>query len=310
MEQLYLIREGLREFYSRFEGYIRSVLKFILCLIVLISINSKIGYMSRLDNFALILIIALLCSFLPANLIVFFAAIFVALNSYALSIECAVVVAAIFFLMFLLYYRYSPKDTLAVLITPICFFLKMPYLMPLIFGVIGTPLSAVSVSCGVISYYLIEYVNSSYETISGMADANTVEKFKYIVDGLMHNKEMMVMVIAFSVTVIAVNLIKRLPIDHSWTIALAFGAVLDIFVVIIAGSGAGIKINTGALIAGSLLSVLIAFIIKFFVFAVDYTKTERVQFEDDEYYYYVKAVPKITKKTLGKEDHRKDRWNS
>jgi disulfide oxidoreductase YuzD len=25
---------------------------------------------------------------------------------------------------------------------------------------------------------------------------------------------------------------------------------------------------------------------------VDYTRTERVQFEDDEYYYYVKAVPK------------------
>ena len=25
---------------------------------------------------------------------------------------------------------------------------------------------------------------------------------------------------------------------------------------------------------------------------LDYTRTERVQFEDDEYYYYVKAVPK------------------
>ena len=34
--------------------------------------------------------------------------------------------------------------------------------------------------------------------------------------------------------------------------------------------------------------------IKFFVFNVDYTRTERVQFEDDEYYYYVKAVPKNT----------------
>jgi hypothetical protein len=27
---------------------------------------------------------------------------------------------------------------------------------------------------------------------------------------------------------------------------------------------------------------------------VDYSRTERVQFEDDEYYYYVKAVPKNT----------------
>ena len=30
------------------------------------------------------------------------------------------------------------------------------------------------------------------------------------------------------------------------------------------------------------------------VFGVDYTRTEYVQFEDDDYYYYVKAVPKMT----------------
>jgi len=34
--------------------------------------------------------------------------------------------------------------------------------------------------------------------------------------------------------------------------------------------------------------------LQFFVFNVDYSRTELVQFEDDEYYYYVKAVPKIT----------------
>ena len=30
----------------------------------------------------------------------------------------------------------------------------------------------------------------------------------------------------------------------------------------------------------------------FFFFSVDYTCTEYVQFEDDDYYYYVKAVPR------------------
>ena len=29
------------------------------------------------------------------------------------------------------------------------------------------------------------------------------------------------------------------------------------------------------------------------IFSVDYTRTEYTQFEDDDYYYYVKAVPKI-----------------
>ena len=44
---------------------------------------------------------------------------------------------------------------------------------------------------------------------------------------------------------------------------------------------------------GSVLAILIAKVIEFFRFCVDYSRTERVQFEDDEYYYYVKAVPKM-----------------
>ena len=30
------------------------------------------------------------------------------------------------------------------------------------------------------------------------------------------------------------------------------------------------------------------------MFAVDYSRTEHLQFEDDEYYYYIKAVPKVS----------------
>ena len=33
-------------------------------------------------------------------------------------------------------------------------------------------------------------------------------------------------------------------------------------------------------------------VLHFFLFSVDYSRTEKLQFEDDEYYYYVKAVPK------------------
>ena len=37
---------------------------------------------------------------------------------------------------------------------------------------------------------------------------------------------------------------------------------------------------------------MIGIILEFFVFGGDYTRTERLEYEDDEYYYYVKAVPK------------------
>ena len=55
-----------------------------------------------------------------------------------------------------------------------------------------------------------------------------------------------------------------------------------------------LKISILGLIVGSIFAVLIAKVVEFFGFNVDYSRTEKVQFEDDEYYYYVKAVPKVT----------------
>ena len=43
----------------------------------------------------------------------------------------------------------------------------------------------------------------------------------------------------------------------------------------------------------AVLSTGIVYLLNIFILAVDYSRTEYTQFEDDEYYYYVKAVPKI-----------------
>ena len=48
---------------------------------------------------------------------------------------------------------------------------------------------------------------------------------------------------------------------------------------------------------GSIGGVFVAFVVQFFRFNLDYSRTEKVQFEDDEYYYYVKAVPKMAVST-------------
>ena len=50
--------------------------------------------------------------------------------------------------------------------------------------------------------------------------------------------------------------------------------------------------KTVGLLVGSIISLLIGFLIQFLFMNLDYARTERVQFEDDDYYYYVKAVPK------------------
>ena len=47
------------------------------------------------------------------------------------------------------------------------------------------------------------------------------------------------------------------------------------------------------MVVSIVVCVLIAYMIQFFRLTLDYHGTRKLQFEDDEYYYYVKAVPKI-----------------
>jgi hypothetical protein len=294
MTNLLVFREQLKSFYGKYEIYITPLLKFAAALIVILMINSNIGYMSELKNIAIVLILALMCSFLPANFIVFVAALVTLGHLYKFSIECAAVALAVFLILFILYFRFSPKDTAAVLLTPICFVLKIPYVMPIAAGLLGTPVSSVSVAGGVIVYYCLNYMTSSEAVLNTFEDDGSLEKFRYVVDGLLSNKAMFITIVAFVATIIVVYFIRRLSIDYAWTIAIITGALLDIMILLFGDLMYNIGLSIVGLIVGSLVAALLAKILEFFAFNVDYSRTENVQFEDDEYYYYVKAVPKNT----------------
>lgn len=294
MTTLLVAKQYIKLFYSKFEIYITPFLKFLLALVVLLQINSRLGYMAAIEKLTVVLVVALMCSFMPSNFTVIMAALFVLLHLYSFSLECTIVIGAAFFLMFLLYFRFSPGDTAVVVLTPICFLLKIPYVIPISMGLIGTPASAVSVACGVIAYYMIHFVCANTTVLSGMAEEEMAARFKFIVDGLLDNKEMVVTIAAFAVTLILVYLIRRLSIDYAWTIAMAAGAFVNVMVILIGDLMFDTNVSIFGVIVGTVISFLITGILQFFVFHVDYSRTEKVQFEDDEYYYYVKAVPKVT----------------
>lgn len=294
MTTLLVAKQTLMTLYGKYEVYITPLLKFLLAMVSLLLINSRLGYMDSINRLTVVLIVALMCSFMPMNFIVLMAALFTLLHLYSFSLECAAVIGAGFLLIFLLYLRFSPKDTLVVLLLPVCFLLKIPYVIPLAMGLIGTPASAISVACGVIAYYMIHYVVANVSVIASMADEETAAKFKFIIDGLIGNKEMVVTIAAFAITVVLVYIIRRMSVDYAWTIAMAAGAVVNIMVLLVGDLMFDTNVGLLGVIVGTIVSLLFVVVLQFFVFNVDYSRTEKVQFEDDEYYYYVKAVPKVT----------------
>lgn len=294
MTALLELRENLKKIYSRNEAFILPVIKFLLGFIVLSIINGKMGYMTKLDNMAIVLIISLLCSFLPTGFMAFFAMMFAVLHMYALSIETAAVGLVVFLLLYLLFLRFTAKEALVVVLTPVLCMLKLPYVMPVAMGLIGTPASCVSVGCGVVVYYLLQTVITNAPTINSMGAEEATAKLRLLIDGMLGNKAMLVMIAAFAITVIVVYLIRRMSVDHSWTIAMVAGVMIEVMILLVGDLMYDTNLSIVSALLGAVVTLIACKIIEFFRFCLDYSRTEKVQFEDDEYYYYVKAVPKMT----------------
>ena len=298
MTSLLELKQYISKFYIKNETYIAYVWKFLLALITIAIINNKLGYMQPLNNIAIVLMASLLCAILPANFIVFIAAAFILGHLYSAAVESALIVAIVFLLMFLLYFRFSPRDTLAVLLTPIFFFMHIPYVMPLAMGLLGMPTSVVSVSFGLVIAYMINYFaagNSVGKIGTDVEEASN--QFQSVLKGILGDKTMLVMIIAFAVALIVVYIIRRTSLDHSWRIAIAAGAISIIVCTLIGDLVLETQISFFGVILGTIVSAALMIVVEFFAFNVDYSRTEKVQFEDDDYYYYVKAVPKVTVST-------------
>ena len=284
MTGLLEIREKLKLFYSKYEPFILPVVKFLLAFMTLNAVNGRLGYMTQLDNVAAVLIVALMCSFLPSGAIIFFAMLFSLAHMYALSMEVALVGLCVYLLMFLIFFRFSPRYSLVVVLTPLLCSMHIPYVVPVAVGLLCGPAAAVSVGCGVSVYYLFETVRANESNIRTMGEEDMMAKIRLIIDGIVGNKGMLVIIVAFAVTVIAVYLLRRLSVDYAWTIAAVAGAMINVVILLVGDLIYSINISIGGALLGSLLAIVVAKVIEFFKFCLDYGRKEVVQFEDDEYY--------------------------
>ena len=287
------IKELAKRIYMKYEALILPVIKFIIALLIFLLIRSKFGYNEKVSALPICLILALLCSVLPAGVTILFSAVVILIDFYTLSLEVFIATAAIFLIIALIYLRFSPQTGYMVVLTPLFFVLHIPYIMPAAGALLFSPSSAISVLCGTFLFYYLRGVEGNAAALVAAEDVTPVAKVTTIVNQITGNREMLLVMLVFLLMVLVMHVIRRLVIKHSWTIAIAAGFMVE-FIVLFGGFlMLGVGDKAVFIIIGNLVSVAVAFLLKFLFFHVDYKRTERVQFEDDDYYYYVKAVPKI-----------------
>ena len=295
MTTLLEIKERIRGFCSKHEIYLIPAIKSILAFLTFFMIRSRLGYMTRLNSMTLLIVLALSCALLPVNTIVLIASVLVLLHLYSLSLAACAVCFLVMLVLFLLYFRLLPKKGYYAVLTPLAFIFQVPYVMPIVIGLLDeSPVSVLAMVCGGIVYYLLRGINVNASAIAEMTeDDSIITKFSEVLKQFVNNREMIMMLAILLVTALIVWFIRRLALDHAWTIAIVTGCLLQFVLCLICDLQLKLPANMFLIFAAVLASAAVGLVLQFFFFNLDYTRTERVQFEDDEYYYYVKAVPKI-----------------
>lgn len=293
MTTLLVLRERIKTFYARFGGHIIRVLRFGLALSAFLVINRSLAYMERLNHDWLAAAAAAVCAFLPNSFMVALAGIFVLLHMYAVSLEVFFVTAAVFVLFFCLYYVFQPGDSILLVLMPLLFVCRVPLVVPLVMGLAGTAFSVIPTSFGIVIYYMLQYVRENVGVLASNGSLSMPGRYTQMINGILQNKEMWVMAAACSVTLLVVYVIRRLSVSHAWEIAIGVGTVTNVLLIFVGVFIADASFPVSLLIIGAAAAAVCGLILEFFVFHLDYSRTEHVQFEDDDYYYYVKAVPKV-----------------
>ena len=295
LTSIFEVRKKIIEGYGQFEYVIVPAFKFAAAFLLILMINEHIGFNQGLTNQLLDVIIALICTLVPVNFMAGIMVVLILAHLYTLSLETMIVGAVIFLLMFLLYFRFSPKDTIMILLLPLAFAAHVEYAIPVTAGLLFAPGSAVGVGFGVIIVKYLSFVEQNKAVLENSEiGPATVDNFRNIIDALLQNRSMWILAAAFAAAVIVVYFIRRLETAHSWTIAIIAGNVMILFVLLFGDMQYDTNIDLNKVFLGTALSLAVELLVEFFCFMVDYTRIESVQFEDDDYYYYVKAVPKVT----------------
>ncbi len=296
MTALLEFKQKMKNFYGQYEMYFHPLLKFILGLVYFVWLNQNMGYMEQLDNIFVVLILALICSILPSGVMVFAGYVLMVGHCYALGIEVAGFMLVLILFMMLLFLRFSSGRNIVLIFTPLSFALHVPALLPIGSGLLSSVISAFPAGCGVIIYYFISFLKANAQALQN-PDLQIVDRLTLMADGMVGNREMWITIIAFIVVILLVNLIRTRSFDYAWRIAIVAGGLTYVLIMLGGGYYFGVQIDMVALIIYTVVTVLIGIVLEFFVFGGDYTRTERLEYEDDEYYYYVKAVPKSSVST-------------
>ncbi len=294
MSQFYYFKRYTEKIYRKHEFWIRPLFRALVALIIFIMVNTHFAYSSLAQNPLIVLFLSILCSMLPWTAISLLSAVLFLLNLHEASFEFTLVSAMIFLLIALLQTAFRARHGILLALVPFFFFLKLQYVLPAIVGLSCGLTTFVPLALGTTAYYFLVFVSENIEIAADSANiAEMANHYASIFTKFFENRTMFSMIFIMVMIMIVVYVIRNLPFEYSWHLGIITGMLSGALLLVLSSTTGSAEIDLPSHFLSLFFSFLLSFLYVLFLYGANYQVTERVRFEDDDYYYFVKAVPKF-----------------
>lgn len=288
------IKEGLAELYRRQNYWILPLFRALCTLLILLMAVTSFTKGMPGGGVLLVLFMAVLASFLPWSVIPIEAAVLLVYCLYKSSLELSLTTAVFFLLVMLVQSVFRGGHAAFIAIVPLAFLWHIPYAVSLIAGLSLGLVAVVPIALGTMSFYFLQMIAGNLGTEAASRDVEEMAgRYGDLFLQYIGNRSMVLMLLAMVLCFLTVFIIRSFAFEYSWYTAVIAGAVLSFLAILLGASlMQTAEISVSSQLLSILCSLLLSIVYILFVHDADYRGTEKLQFEDDSYFYYVKLIPK------------------
>ena len=293
MIQLLLIRDSIKSVFKKYNAAIIPVLRFIAAFVTFALINGDLGYNEKLTGISVLVLLSAISAFFPMGVTVFLSGILMIFHIYSASMFLSLIFIVIIAILYFLLMRLAPGYSSLIIAIPVLTFFHMEALVPIAVGLVGSPIAIFAMIPGIVVSVLFNIIKEAVKMSAGSMQIEDNLQI-YVFESLLENKLMLLMIAAAIAVFLATYICRRLAVSHSYILGIIAGIIVNLIVMIVGGLVFEVNVSVLWIFLGSIISGALAFAVQFFKYLLDYSSVEHLQFDDDDYFYYVTAVPKLS----------------
>ena len=296
---LFQVRGLVSKYLKRYELYIKIVLKFLAYFVLFRNVTGNAAFVGDgVFNSAMVqLVLALVSTLLPSRCGVLIALGICVYNIFQASLIGSLLMGSMMLVLYISMARMFPDQVYFLVLIPICIEWNLHLLIPLFAGLYVGVVAVVPVVAGILMWGLQQIIpafmtlemGESLDALPKMiSDAST-----YGIDQITKNEQMVYLLIISSGIILLISLLRKLRVDYVRYIALGAGGILGIICLIMGKAVGSLSENIGIMILLSLLVIAVLALLEFLNLSLHYKAAQDLEFEDEDYFYQVRAIPKI-----------------